>query len=81
MKVRLSHPWRWHRTLDVLDTDAGDLTEAEARRLIRGGIARDVAELIEHTGGGWYTVKLSGGKTARVRGEAAAIRALERDAW
>jgi hypothetical protein len=79
--VRLSHPWKWHRTRDVLDTEDGDLTEGEALRLIRGGIARDVDELIGAGEGGWYSVKLSDGKTKRYRGRANAIRALRRDAW
>lgn len=81
MIIRLSHPWRWHKTRDVLDTEAGDLTDGEARRLIRAGIARDVDELIGSGDGGWYLVPLSGGKTKRVRGRAAAIKALRRDAW
>lgn len=81
MIIRLSHPWRWHRTRDVLDTDAGDLTEGEARRLIRGGIARDVDELLGEGAGGWYELTLSDGNTKRYRGRAAAIRALRRDAW
>lgn len=81
MIIRLSHPWRWHKTRDVLDTDADDLTEGEARRLVSGGIAVDVDELIGEGEGGWYTVPLSGGKTKRVRGRDKAVRALRRDAW
>lgn len=81
MIIRLSHPWRWHRTLDILDTDNSDLTEGEARALIGGGIARDVDDIIGPGEGGWYDVPLSDGNTKRVRGRAAAIRTLRRDAW
>lgn len=79
MIVRLSHPWRWHRTRAVLDTEGGLITEDEARALIHGGIARDVEDLIENLGGGYYVVTLSGGKTKKVRGKPAAIKALKRD--
>lgn len=81
MIVQLSHPWRWHRTRDILDTEAGDLTEGEARALISGGIARNVDDLIGEGEGGWYDVPLSDGTTKRVRGRPAAVRALRRDAW
>lgn len=78
MIVRLSHPWRWHKTRDVLDTTAGDLTDAEASKLVRVGYARDVADLIEPLGGGWVTVQLSDGPR-KVQGHDAAIAALRED--
>lgn len=75
--IRLSHPWQWHRTLDVLEVGV-DLTAAEARRLIRGGIAVDVADLIRPRGGGWFDVDLSDGNTTKAHGFADAIRELRK---
>ena len=82
MILRLSHPWKWHHTRDILDTDrpADGITEAEARRLIRGGIARPIEDVVEDLGGGWYQVPLSGGKSEKVQGLKAAVRLLRRDA-
>ena len=78
MIVRLNHPWSWHKTLDVLDTEAGDLTEDEAAHLVRIGHAVDVDTLIEDLGGGWLEVRLQY-ETRKVRGRDAAIRALRVD--
>ncbi len=79
MIVRLSHPWKWHLVRDVLDTEAGDLTDAEARRLIHGGIAVDVDTILAPVGGGVFEVQLRAGPR-RVRGRARAILALKEDA-
>ena len=55
--VRLSHPWKFHEPLAVLDLEVG-----EAARLIRAGVAVDFDELVIHTGGGWYDVTLANPK-------------------
>lgn len=79
MIVRLNHPWKYHHTLDVLDSDGPHLTLDEARALTRTGYATDVDELITPTGGGWVVVALQAGPK-KVRGTAAALRALRRAA-
>lgn len=81
MIIRLSHPYQWHKTLDILDTDHDDITEEEARRLIRGGIAKPIEDVVEDNGGGWYTVPVGPGKTKKVQGLDRAVRALKRAAW
>jgi hypothetical protein len=77
--VRLSHPWKYHHTLDVLDTDAGDLTEPEARRLINAGFALDFDTIARPAGGGYFEVDFVAG-TRRVRGRPAVLKALRREA-
>lgn len=80
MIVRLSHPWRWHHIRDILDTDRDPITEIEARALIRGGIARNVDDILEDVGGGWFAVPRPDGTTDKVRGHKTAVRMLRRDA-
>lgn len=75
----LSHPWRHHRTRDVLEVGV-DLDPVEARQLVRGGIARDVGDVIRPTGGGWYAVPVSDGNTKRVQGLTRALDLLRDEA-
>lgn len=78
MIVRLSHPWKYHHTRDLLDTDRGELTTREAAKLIRAGYAVDVDTLIEAGAGGWVTVTTSAGPQ-RVQGREKAIELLRAD--
>lgn len=72
-KLRLSHPWRWHNTLDVVD-----VPDDEAVRLVRSGTARPVTDLITPAGGGMFTVELANPRrVVRRRGYGAALAALE----
>lgn len=71
--VRLSHPWRWHNTLDVVD-----VTPDQAAQLTRSGTARPVSELITPAGGGMFTVELANPRRiVRRRGYDAAVAALK----
>ncbi len=71
--VRLSHPWRWHNTLDVVD-----VPDDEAARLIRSGTARPVSDLITPVGGGMFSVELANPRrTIRRRGYDAALLSIK----
>lgn len=79
MIIRLSHPWKYHHTLDLLDTETGDLSERDAKRLIRAGYAVDVENLLVPGAGGWYVVPLSDGTETKVQGRDAALAAMRED--
>lgn len=80
MIIRLSHPWKWHLTRDILDTEDGDLTEPEARKLVRSGRARALESIVTDVGGGWYEVPLRSGKVKKVQGLAKVKKLLRREA-
>lgn len=68
--VVLLYRHRHYRAGMVIDT-----TEADARRLIRAGVAKRAAEVIENLGNGWYLVPLDP-EPRKVHGWAAALEAL-----
>jgi hypothetical protein len=76
----MSHPWRHHKTNDVLEVGV-DVAEPDARKLVRCGRARDVADLVEDRGGGYWRVTLSDGNTKNRRSRAKAIADLRDAAW
>lgn len=64
--------------------EAQTIERADFDPTVRGGVAKvkpavveESTAGIEHTGRGWYTVTLSDGSTARVRGKEAAEAALQ----
>lgn len=79
MIIRLSHPWSYHKTRDIL-TAPDDLSEGQARALVSGGAARRLEDIVTDLGGGWYEVPLRNGKTKKVRSLDAAVKILKRQA-
>ena len=78
MLIRLNVPYKWHKVLDIIDSE--DLGPAVANRLIRRGNATKLEDVVTERGGGWYDVEVhyrdGSASTEKVHGLEAAVRLL-----
>jgi hypothetical protein len=78
MIVRLNHRWKDRYPRELLDTEAGDLTEQEAVSLTEGRYAATLGQVMREGPKGTWTVDLAAG-SKKVKGRAKAIAALRAD--
>lgn len=82
MIIRLNAHWegpeRRHYPGETFDTEAGDLTEAQAAALIAGRAAKPVEDFMVEGPKGSWTVPLAAG-SKRIKGKGKALAALIED--